>query len=216
MRTSWEFVRSQSPGGTSKTGHPAHASHWHADAVAHPHRFAGSSFFSACSFISFSLKFLARSYPINNGAFELSAPCRCGRKPEGPRTRILGLVRSYFLPGTHVHPLSVRPRIVWIAPPLLFLWPTCMDLSRPCRHGGPDGVCAEADGALFRGARPMAAARCSAARRPDGQPLGGFVVLRSDQRCSRRQRSLAGKTMVARRLSARTSWSSAFALSIGD
>ena len=91
-----------------------------------PHRFAGSSFFSACSFISFSLKFLARSYPINNGAFELSAPCRCGRKPEGPRTRILGLVRSYFLPGTHVHPLSVRPRIVWIVPPLLFLWPICM------------------------------------------------------------------------------------------
>jgi len=33
------------------------------------------------------------------------------------------------LAGTHVHPLSVRPRIVWIAPPLLFLWPTCMDLS---------------------------------------------------------------------------------------
>jgi len=175
-----------------------------------PHRFAGSSFFS--------LKFLARSYPINNGAFELSAPCRCrcrcGRKPEGPVGGILGQVRS--LAGTHVHPLSVRPRIVWIAPSLLFLWPTCMDLSRPCRHGGPDGVCAEADGALFRGARPMAAARCSAARRPDGQPLGGFVVLRSDQRCSRRQRSLAGKTMVARRLSARTSWSSAFALSIGD
>jgi len=137
VRPSWEFVRSQSPGGTSKTGHPAHASHWHADAVAHPHRFAGSSFFSACSFISFSLKFLARSYPINNGAFELSAPCRCGRKPEGPRTRILGLVRSYFLPGTHVHPLSVRPRIVWIVPPLLFLWAVAdlhddstMDLSR--------------------------------------------------------------------------------------
>ena len=118
MRTSWEFVRSQSPGGTSKAGHPAHASHWHADAVAVPFPIdlLGVPFFS--------LKFLARSYPINNGAFELSAPCRCGRKPEGPVGGILGHVRS--LAGTHVHPLSVRPRIVWIAPPLLFLWPICM------------------------------------------------------------------------------------------